>query len=119
MTNKAAFTPEELTKVIEGPTSAGFVVVTASRGGMFRETFAMSKAYAEARTAHGQSELLDEIVGSKPKMEHAHGLGLRLKAIEIERRGENRTVTEEEQMFRGREDGPDTGLDHDVPAVRR
>src|SRR3954447_24408371 len=72
MTNKAAFTPDEWNSVIEGPTSAGLVVVTASHGGTFRETFAMSKAYVEARSAHGASELLDEIVNQKPKMEHAH-----------------------------------------------
>ena len=72
MTNKAAFTPDEWVSVIEGPTSAGLVVVTASHGGTFRETFAMSKAYADARSAHGKSEILDEIVGSKPKMAHTH-----------------------------------------------
>jgi hypothetical protein len=45
-------------------------VVTAARGGMFRETVAMSKAYAEARAEHGDSELLDEIVAAKPQMDH-------------------------------------------------
>jgi hypothetical protein len=39
--------------------------------GTFRETIAMSKAYAEARAEHGESELLDEIVSAKPKMDHA------------------------------------------------
>jgi hypothetical protein len=73
MTNKDAFTEDEWTTVREAPTSAGFVVVTASRGGTFRETFAMSKAYVEARATHGQSELLDAVVGSKPKMDHPHG----------------------------------------------
>ena len=29
----------------------------------------MSKAYAEARAQHGESELLDEIVAEKPRME--------------------------------------------------
>lgn len=72
MTNKADFTPDEWATVVEGPTSAGMVVVTASHGGMFRETFAMSKAYVEARSTHGKSELLDEIVSSKPKMDHPH-----------------------------------------------
>ena len=72
MTNKAAFTPDEWISVIQGPTSAGLVVVAASRGGTFRESFAMSKAYVEARSEHGKSELLDEIVHSKPKLEHAH-----------------------------------------------
>jgi hypothetical protein len=30
----------------------------------------MSKAYAEARAEHGDSELLDEIVAAKPQMDH-------------------------------------------------
>jgi hypothetical protein len=70
MTTKAAFSPEEWTSVLEGPPSAGMIVVTAASGGMFRETLAMSKAYVEARALHGQSELLDEIVAAKPKIEH-------------------------------------------------
>ena len=70
MTTKAAFSPEEWTVVIEGPPTAGMIVVTAARGGMFRETLAMSKAYVEAREMHGQSELLDEIVAAKPKADH-------------------------------------------------
>jgi hypothetical protein len=70
MTTKAAFSPEEWTSVLAGPPSAGMIVVTAASGGMFRETLAMSKAYVEARAMHGQSELLDEIVAAKPKMEH-------------------------------------------------
>src|SRR3954447_5691275 len=69
MTTKEAFTPEEWKQVLEGPTSAGMIVVTASHGGTFRETFAISKAFAEARSDHGKSELLDEIVGAKPKMD--------------------------------------------------
>ena len=70
MTTKAAFSPEEWKAVLEGPPSAGMIVVTAARGGMFRETVAMSKAYAEARTQHGSSELLDEIVAAKPHIDH-------------------------------------------------
>jgi hypothetical protein len=72
MTTKAVFSPEEWTAVLEGPTSAGMVVITASHGGMFKETFAMSKAYVEARSEHGQSELLDEIVSTKPQTDHTH-----------------------------------------------
>src|ERR1700759_4342392 len=71
MTTKAAFSPEEWKTVLEGPPAAGMIVITATRGGTFRETFAMSKAYVEARSAHGNSELLDEIVGTKPKMQHS------------------------------------------------
>src|ERR1700680_4152661 len=70
MTTKAAFTPDDWTTVIEGPTSAGMMVVMASHGGTFRETFAMSKAYVDARSEHGQSELLDEIVSTRPKADH-------------------------------------------------
>ena len=70
MTTKSAFSPEEWKVVLEGPTSAGMIVITAARGGTFRETFAMSKAYAEARAQHGESELLDEIVATKPETDH-------------------------------------------------
>lgn len=71
MTKQADFTTEEWTQVLEGPPSAGVLVITASRGGTFRETFSMGKAYAEARQRHGQSELLDEIVAAKPKTDHS------------------------------------------------
>ena len=70
MTTKAAFSPEEWTVVLEAPPTAGMIVITASHGGTFRETIAMSKAYAEARAEHGDSELLDEIVSAKPKVDH-------------------------------------------------
>ena len=70
MTTKAAFSPEEWKVVLEGPPTAGLIVITAARGGMFRETVAMSKAYGEARAEHGESELLDEIVAAKPEMDH-------------------------------------------------
>jgi hypothetical protein len=46
------------------------IVVTAQRGGTIRETFAIAKAYAEARQQHGESELLDEIVAAKPEIDH-------------------------------------------------
>ena len=70
MTNRAAFTEEEWKLVLEGPPSAGMIVVTAGRGGTIRETLAIGKAYAEARKAHGESELLDEIVTAKPQIDH-------------------------------------------------
>ena len=69
MTTKAAFSPSEWQLVLEGPPTAGLLVITASRGGTWRETFAMSKAYVEARSQHGESELLDELVADKPRME--------------------------------------------------
>jgi hypothetical protein len=69
MTTKAAFSPSEWQLVLEGPPAAGLLVITASHGGMFRETVAMSKAYVDARAQHGESELLDEIVAEKPRVE--------------------------------------------------
>jgi hypothetical protein len=70
MTSSAAFSPDEWKVVLEGPTSAGMIVVTAARGGMIRESIAMSKAYVEARAQHGDSELLDDIVAAKPETDH-------------------------------------------------
>ena len=69
MTAKADFTPQEWDQVLEGPTSAGMIVITAQRGGTIRETFSMAKAYGEARQRHGQSELLDAIVAAKPELD--------------------------------------------------
>jgi hypothetical protein len=70
MTTQADFTEEEWKTVLEGPTSAGLVVIAAEHGGTFRETFSMAKAYAEARQQHGSSELLDAIVSTRPKSDH-------------------------------------------------
>lgn len=70
MTAKTDFTEQEWEQVLEGPTSAGMLVITAQRGGTIRETVSMAKAYAEARQQHGQSELLDAIVSAKPEIDH-------------------------------------------------
>ncbi|HEY8626437.1 MAG TPA: hypothetical protein VIL82_10555 [Solirubrobacteraceae bacterium] len=93
MTGKADFTPEEWELVLEGPPSAGMIVVTAQRGGTIRETFAIAKAYVEARQQHGESELLDEIVAAKPERDHTrfhsveelkqHGLQHLRDAVEL------------------------------------
>lgn len=72
MTSKSDFTPEEWHLILEAPPSAGMIVVTAQRGGSFRETIAMAKSYAEARQEHGKSQLLDEIVAAKPERDHTH-----------------------------------------------
>lgn len=71
MTSQEAFTPEEWTNIIEGPTSAAMAVITASRGGTFRETLAEAKFFAEARRHYGASELLDAIVSHKPVSDRA------------------------------------------------
>jgi 2-succinyl-5-enolpyruvyl-6-hydroxy-3-cyclohexene-1-carboxylate synthase len=93
MTGKADFTPEEWELVLEGPPSAGMIVVTAQRGGTIRETLAIAKAYVEARQQHGASELLDEIVSAKPEIDHTryhsvdelkqHGLQHLRDAVEL------------------------------------
>ena len=85
MTSKADFTEEEWELVLEGPTTAGMLVLMAARGGSIRESFSMAKAYAEARKQHGESELLDDVVSTKPKVDRTrhssldelreHGLG--------------------------------------------
>src|ERR1700748_2004596 len=72
MTKKSDFSEGEWHLILEASPSAGMIVVTAQRGGMFRETIAMAKAYAEARRQHGESELLDEVVSAKPERDHTH-----------------------------------------------
>ena len=72
MTGKADFTQEEWETVLEAPVGAGLIVVTAQRGGSFRESFAIAKAYTEARQQHGESQLLDEIVAAKPQRDKTH-----------------------------------------------
>ncbi len=93
MTGKADFTEGDWRIVLEGPPTAGMIVVTAQRGGTFRETLAIAKAYVEARKHHGESELLDEIVSAKPEIDRSryhsaeelkeHGLQHLRDAIEL------------------------------------
>jgi hypothetical protein len=107
MTTKAAFSPEEWKIVLEGPPTAGMMVVTAAHGGTFRETIAMAKAYAEARGEHGESELLDEIVATKPEVDHTryhsaeelreNGLGHLRNAVAVL---EGKATTEELDEYR-------------------
>ena len=70
MSGRAEFSPQEWELVCAGPPSAGVLVMSAQRGGVFRESFAMAKAYADARKGHGQSQLLDDLVAEKPKLDH-------------------------------------------------
>jgi hypothetical protein len=72
MTNKESFTEEEWELIREAPTSAGMIVLTAQKGGSFRESFAMAKAYTEARQQHAGGELLDAVVSAKPARDHTH-----------------------------------------------
>jgi hypothetical protein len=67
MTKKADFNAEEWSLVLEAPPLAGMMVILSQRGGTLRESLSLGKAYAEAREAHGQSELLDAIVADRPQ----------------------------------------------------
>ena len=107
MTGKADFSPEEWEVVLTGPPSAGMIVITAQRGGTFRESFSMAKAYGEARKQHGESELLDEIASTKPEIDHTryhspeelkeHGLQHLRDAIELL---ERKATPEEVDQYR-------------------
>lgn len=66
MTGKADFTEEEWNLVREGPPTAGMIVLVSSKGGSFRETWALAKTFAEARKQQNESELLDAIVADRP-----------------------------------------------------
>jgi hypothetical protein len=93
MTGKADFSSEEWEVVLKGPPSAGMIVITAQRGGTFRESFSMAKAYGEARKQHGESQLLDEIASTKPEIDQTryhsaeelkdHGLQHLRDAVEL------------------------------------
>ncbi len=93
MTAKTDFTPEEWELVLHGPPTAGMIVLTAQRGGTIRETYAIAKAYVEAREQHGGGELVDEIVAAKPQIDHTryhspgelkqHGLQHLRDAVEL------------------------------------
>ena len=81
----------------EGPPTAALVAMTAEKGGSFRE-WALAKAYTEARQAHGESELLDALVGEKPDLKRyktpeeldAQGLGRLTEAVALLHRSDRR-----------------------------
>jgi hypothetical protein len=107
MTGKADFAPEEWERVLQGPPTAGMIVITAQRGGTFRETLAMGKSYAEARQRHGESELLDEIASARPEVDRtryrspddlrAHGLEHLRETVALL---ENKATPEEVDAYR-------------------
>jgi hypothetical protein len=72
MTGKADFSEEEWNLLREGPPTAGMIVLISSKGGSFRETWALAKTFAEARQQHAESELLDAIVADKPDTPRFH-----------------------------------------------
>ena len=71
MTKKTDFSEEEWAAVAQVPALAGMLVLTADRGGTFRETFAIAKAYGDARSQYGANELLDAIASERPRGERS------------------------------------------------
>jgi len=59
-------TQDEWNVVREGPALAGLIVLTADKGGTFRESLALARAYADARKRHGESALVDELASKGP-----------------------------------------------------
>jgi len=51
------------------PALAGVMVALADRGGSFRESLALGKAYAAAKRDDSSSELLKELVASPPSLD--------------------------------------------------
>jgi hypothetical protein len=68
MTTKSEFNGEEWERVARAPALAGVMVALADRGGSFRESLALGKAYAAAKRDEGGSELLQELVASPPSL---------------------------------------------------
>jgi hypothetical protein len=68
MTTKSEFNAEEWDRITQGPALAALLVVLAERGGAFRESIALGRAYTEARSGGG-SELMQEIVASPPHLD--------------------------------------------------
>jgi len=108
VTGKSAFTDEEWQAVLEAPSIAGMLVLTAESGGSFRESFALAKAYAEARQQHGEGELLDEIVSAKPQFDrHRYGTTEALESQGPQRLQEavaaleSKATPEEVEAYRG------------------
>jgi len=69
MTGKSEFNAEEWSMLMEGPPTAGMMVITAQRGGTIRESISMGRVYTEAREQHSGSELLGELVAGMPEFD--------------------------------------------------
>jgi len=68
MTTKTEFNADEWERVARAPALAGVMVALADRGGTFRESLALGKAYTAARQ-DGGSELLEQLVASPPSLD--------------------------------------------------
>jgi hypothetical protein len=68
MTRKEQFNAEEWDRLAQGPPLAAMLVITASRGGTMRETLSVGEVYAEARENREAPELIQELLGSPPRV---------------------------------------------------
>src|SRR4051794_3280701 len=68
MTEKAEFNAEEWSTILEGPATAGLIVVAAQKGGTIRESLQIGKVYAEAAKQQEGPGLVQEIVSSRPEV---------------------------------------------------
>ena len=69
MTSKSEFNADEWERIARAPALAGVMVALADRGGSFRESLALGKAYAAAKRDEGGSELLQELVAAPPSLD--------------------------------------------------
>jgi hypothetical protein len=67
MTTKASFNAEEWALVTTAPALAGLFVAASEPGGQLRESVALSRAYAEARSKQ-PGELLEAILTTAPSL---------------------------------------------------
>src|SRR5947208_13713177 len=69
MTEKAEFNAEEWSTILQGPATAGLIVVAAEKGGTIRESIGIAKAYAEAAKENQGPGLVKEIVTARPEVD--------------------------------------------------
>ena len=68
MTTKSEFNGDEWERVARAPALGAVTVMLADRGGAIRESLALGKAYAAARS-EGGSELIEQLVASPPSLD--------------------------------------------------
>jgi hypothetical protein len=67
MTTKATFNAEDWTVITTAPALAGLFVAAAEPGGQVRESVALSRAYAEARSRE-PGQLLQDVLATAPSL---------------------------------------------------
>src|SRR4051794_35336966 len=97
MTEKAEFNAEEWSTILEGPATAGLIVVSAEKGGSIREAIGIAKAYAAAAKETEGPGLLKEIVSAKPEVDRE-----RYKTAEALRTEGIEAVQEAVQVLEGK-----------------